>query len=75
MRLFDGFCKFYITLSQQLLVNLKIDDVVDASPVHLGCGIWGAIATTFLCNPKTFRDSFSTITNVDNGYGIFYDVS
>ncbi|XP_063695210.1 uncharacterized protein LOC134826670 [Bolinopsis microptera] len=57
----------------KLLVNLKIDDVVDASPVHLGCGIWGAIATTFFCHPITFRDSFSKITNVDNGYGVFYD--
>ncbi|MGB7339364.1 MAG: ammonium transporter [Phototrophicaceae bacterium] len=28
----------------ELLVRLKIDDVVDAIPVHLGAGIWGTLA-------------------------------
>lgn len=28
----------------RLLVKLKIDDPVDASPLHLGNGVWGIIA-------------------------------
>jgi len=28
-----------------LLLNLKIDDVVDAVALHLGCGLWGFFAT------------------------------
>jgi len=30
-----------------LLVKLKIDDPVDASPVHGFCGIWGVLAASF----------------------------
>ena len=61
----------------QLLVALKIDDVVDASPVHLFCGVWGAIATGLFCEPATFMDSYNGATNADKGvgYGLFYDVS
>ena len=61
----------------QLLVALKIDDVVDASPVHLFCGVWGAIATGLFCEPGTFMDSYNGATNADKGvgYGLFYDVS
>jgi ammonia channel protein AmtB len=56
-------------------VNLKVDDVVDASPVHMFCGIWGAIATGLFCDQATFRDSYNASTNVHNGYGLFVDVS
>merc|ERR1739846_266538 len=31
--------------SSKLLVKLKVDDAVDAIPVHFFCGIWGCIAT------------------------------
>ena len=31
-----------------LLQKLKIDDPVDASPVHGFCGIWGVLACGFL---------------------------
>merc|ERR1712154_554167 len=31
--------------SSKLLVLLKIDDAVDAVPVHFFCGIWGCIAS------------------------------
>jgi len=37
-------CPCYIG-SSMLLKKLKIDDVIDASPVHFFCGIWGLIAT------------------------------
>ena len=30
--------------SSNLLVMLRIDDVVDASPVHFFCGIWGVVS-------------------------------
>merc|ERR1712045_926662 len=38
-------------LSSKLLVMLKIDDAVDAIPVHYFCGIWGCIATSLFCEP------------------------
>ena len=34
--------------SSMLLQKLKIDDPVDASPVHGFCGIWGVLAAGFL---------------------------
>jgi len=33
--------------SSKLLEKLKIDDVIDASPVHFFCGIWGVLAPGF----------------------------
>jgi len=33
-----------------LLKKLKIDDVVDAFPVHGACGIWGVLALGFFGN-------------------------
>merc|ERR1711998_654041 len=33
--------------SSKMLKCLKVDDVIDASPVHLFCGIWGVIAPGF----------------------------
>lgn len=35
----------------KLLIKLRIDDAVDAIPVHLGNGIWGCIATGLFANP------------------------
>jgi len=37
--------------SSKLLVKLRIDDAVDAVPVHFFCGIWGCIATGLFCEP------------------------
>ena len=34
---------FYLGASK-LLIKLRIDDAVDAIPVHLACGMWGVIA-------------------------------
>lgn len=28
-----------------MLFRFKIDDPLDASTIHLGCGIWGGLAT------------------------------
>lgn len=35
------------TLASKLLVVMKIDDPVDASPVHGFCGFWGCLAAAF----------------------------
>lgn len=31
-------------LTSKLLIKLKIDDPLNAAPLHLGCGFWGALA-------------------------------
>ncbi|GEO82755.1 ammonium transporter [Pararhodospirillum oryzae] len=41
-----------VVLAVPLLDRLRIDDVVGAIPVHLGCGIWGTLAVP-LSNPNT----------------------
>lgn len=54
--------------SSKLLVMLKIDDAVDAVPVHFFNGIWGCIATGLLASDRyvslTYGDSYSS--------GLFY---
>lgn len=35
---------FWYIISCRLLVRLKIDDPVDASQIHLFCGIWGVLS-------------------------------
>jgi Amt family ammonium transporter len=42
-------CFVYLSLSK-LLLYLKIDDPLDASPVHMGCGIWGTLAVGIFGN-------------------------
>lgn len=39
-----GFSKF--------LVKMRIDDAVDAVPVHFACGAWGVLAVGFLADPN-----------------------
>lgn len=34
-------------LASKLLIKLKIDDPLDASPVHGFCGAWGVLALGF----------------------------
>lgn len=46
--------------SSKLLVKLRIDDAVDAIPVHGFCGAWGCIATGI----------FASTSRVDFAYGI-----
>ena len=36
--------------SSQLLLKLKIDDPLDASPVHFFCGMWGVLASGLFAN-------------------------
>lgn len=42
---------FIYQAASMLLVKLKVDDVVDAFPVHGACGIWGTIALGIFGNP------------------------
>mmetsp|Transcript_7350 Transcript_7350/g.13495 ORF Transcript_7350/g.13495 Transcript_7350/m.13495 type:complete len:510 (+) Transcript_7350:227-1756(+) len=51
-----------------LLVKLKIDDAVDAIPVHFGNGIWGCIAVGLFAEPTRTINAFG-----EHGhYGWFY---
>lgn len=56
----------YIACSK-LLVSLRIDDAVDAVPVHLGNGIWGCIATGIFAHPDLVLSVYGS-----PGAGIIY---
>ena len=47
-----------------LLQKLKIDDPVDASPVHGFCGIWGVLACGFLRLGQGRGDLVSSMISV-----------
>ncbi|XP_063693862.1 uncharacterized protein LOC134825564 [Bolinopsis microptera] len=53
--------------SSQLLVFLRIDDVVDASPVHFFCGMWGTIAAGLFAEPDNVKMAYGT-----GSCGLFY---
>ena len=53
--------------SSKLLVMLKIDDAVDAIPVHFFNGIWGCLATGVFASPRHTAVAYS----VDSG-GFLY---
>ena len=38
--------------SSKLLLKLKVDDPLDASPVHFFCGMWGVVASGLFANQK-----------------------
>ena len=42
-----------VMMVSKLLNRLRIDDVVDAVAVHLGCGVWSAISAPFFANTNT----------------------
>ena len=46
--------------SSKLLVALKIDDAVDAIPVHLFNGMWGCIATGVFASPRFVRAAYGS---------------
>lgn len=65
-----GWC--YIFWSN-LLVKLKIDDAVDAIPVHFGNGIWGCIAVGLFAEPERMAKAYSTAPIAEGGKaGWFY---
>jgi len=54
--------------SSNLLVSFKIDDAVDAIPVHLFNGMWGCIATGLFAEPFRTALAYGGVTNS----GLFY---
>jgi len=60
----------YICFSS-LLVKLRIDDAVDAVPVHFGSGLWGLIAVGLFASPRNLERANFNSTHV----GWFYEWS
>lgn len=48
-------CGVLYVYSSKLLVYLRIDDAVDAIPVHLFNGIWGVIAVGLFASPRRLQ--------------------
>jgi Amt family ammonium transporter len=52
------FAGLFYLMGSRLLVHLRIDDAVDAIPVHMIGGAWGMIATGLLSNPDRMEVAF-----------------
>lgn len=61
---------FVYLASSKLLLKLQIDDVVNAVPVHLFCGIWGGIAAGLFATEDNYVLSYSG--DADECKGLFY---
>jgi Amt family ammonium transporter len=59
---------FYL-MGSRLLVRFRIDDAVDAIPVHMVGGMWGVIATGLFSNPTRMETAFGMSENA----GWFYE--
>jgi len=55
----------------KLLILLKIDDAVDAIPVHFANGMWGVLAVGLFAEPDRMELAYSTSVHV----GWFYNAS
>jgi Amt family ammonium transporter len=53
-----------------MLLKLKIDDAVNAIPVHMLNGMWGLIATGLFASPSRLIDAFGT----DEHVGLLYSL-
>jgi Amt family ammonium transporter len=65
-------------LASKLLVMLKIDDAVDAIPVHFFNGMWGCVATGLFASPRHILNAYGLIVGPDGeeiarNAGLFYD--
>lgn len=58
-------------LGSDLLVSFKIDDAVDAIPVHMFGGLWGLLAVGFLSKPDLMLQAYGTAAHP----GFFYSIS
>jgi Amt family ammonium transporter len=65
------FAGIFYLLGSKLLVRLRIDDAVDAIPVHMVGGAWGVIATGLFTSPYRLQTAF----NMDENVGWFYEWS
>mmetsp|Transcript_2032 Transcript_2032/g.4117 ORF Transcript_2032/g.4117 Transcript_2032/m.4117 type:complete len:536 (+) Transcript_2032:78-1685(+) len=52
----------------KLLIKVRLDDAVDAIPVHMANGMWGLIATGLFTSPGRLLDAYGTDVHV----GWFY---
>lgn len=52
----------------KLLHKLRIDDPLDAAPVHFFCGAWGVISVGFFATEYSTKFAYGTTTD----WGIFY---
>jgi len=57
-------------LGSKTLVMLKIDDAVDAVPVHFFCGMWGCLAVGLFAEPANLEFAYG-VTGSDL-VGVFY---
>lgn len=62
---------FVYNLSSALLLKLQIDDVVDASPVHMFCGMWGVLAAGLLAEKDNYGEAYYSARQSDC-CGAFY---
>mmetsp|Transcript_47037 Transcript_47037/g.98630 ORF Transcript_47037/g.98630 Transcript_47037/m.98630 type:complete len:580 (+) Transcript_47037:445-2184(+) len=54
--------------ASKLLVKMKVDDAVDAIPVHMVNGIWGTLSVGFFAEPSLMK----LVYGKDNHVGWFY---
>ncbi|GMH35861.1 hypothetical protein BSKO_03729 [Bryopsis sp. KO-2023] len=54
--------------SSKLLLRYRIDDPLDATPVHFCCGLWGVLSVGFFATPANLVKAYGRKTDV----GVFY---
>lgn len=65
----------YVASSRFTLHVLKIDDPLDATPVHMFCGMWGIVAGAFFSNPVLLAHVFhptAEMPSIEVPSGVFY---
>mmetsp|Transcript_25631 Transcript_25631/g.39399 ORF Transcript_25631/g.39399 Transcript_25631/m.39399 type:complete len:526 (-) Transcript_25631:960-2537(-) len=63
------FAGWFYLIGSALLIKFRIDDAVDAIPVHMVGGAWGVIATGLFATPELTLSTFG----FDNNVGWFYE--
>jgi Amt family ammonium transporter len=61
---------FYL-LGSNLLIKCRIDDAVDAIPVHMVGGMWGVLSTGLFTSPELLQAAFGQ----DEHFGWFYELA
>ena len=46
------------TLSSRCLLAFRVDDVVDAVPIHLLGGVWGMVAPALFCSRQAYMTMY-----------------
>lgn len=62
---------FVYTYSSKALVMLKVDDVVDAIPVHMFCGAWGVFAASLFATKDNYAAAYYS-DRAEKCAGAFY---